>query len=248
MKRKSKYSCGKIVLLGPEGSFSDAAAHSRNIKNFAREQGLRSASSLHYVSSFTQLFAAVKKGAYGLVPLRNRILGRVPGTEPYFEQQKKWEVLKRFTMPIEFAIVASTALPLSRIEVLHASEIARLQCLRFIKTYLPHAKLLINKGATSFSFTKVVQEGGSVARVKGDARRKGPVTGRNFTPGGESQNKNSAALGSFHGAKHYKLKILARHVQDVPDDSTEFVIIKYKLNSKIRAFSIAEAMVERGDH
>lgn len=203
-----------MVLLGPVGSFSDATVRSAALKKFIKGRRVR------FVPSIAGIFSGVNKGALGLVPLRNKIIGRVPGSEPYFKAPQKWEVLARIKMPIEFVLAAPRSISLARVKVVHASEIARAQCGRFIKIYLPHAKLLIHKRATSFSYTKVVQE----VLVRGEVAER--FVGKKFTAGGESENKTSAALGSLYGAKLYGLKILARHVQDIHDDETEFVLIR----------------------
>lgn len=181
---KKRYS---LLLLGPAGSFSDYAARSRRIAGKKR-----------FVASFAKIFASVRGKKLGLVPVRNKIIGEIPGIAGFFKK-RKFSILRRFKIPVRFVLAARGKIPLGEISFVYASPVVRDQCKKFLKKYLPHAHCVSAGDSSSSSFTKIVQLSAKKAN-------------------------QSAAIGSEFCAKKYKFQVLKRGIQDDPCDWTEFVV------------------------
>lgn len=182
-----------LVLLGPAGSFSDIASQKLGA-GFAR----------HYVASFKDVFAFMKRGAHGLVPVRNKILGPIVPAVQHLKKGK-FEILKKVRLPVSFVLAATAkagsltkkGTKLENIKTVYCPEVVRQQCSKFIKKNLAHAKFPRASEASTMSFKKIVQLGGNSA----------------------------ATIGPERAAKIYKLKVLARKLEDQRNDWTEFWLI-----------------------
>ncbi len=189
--------CKIAVLLGPKGSFSDQAAGFLRVKK-------------QYVSSFAEIFRSVAKGGFGIVPVRNKIIGDIKSTTHFFKSNK-FKILRRFKMPVSFilAVRPGRKAKLENIKYIYCAKIANQQCKKFIanlKKIDPAVKIITNFPSTSSAFKKIVQQRG---------RRAGA----------------SAAIGSEYAAKIYGFKTLAKQIQDSKADWTEFVLFSASASS-----------------
>lgn len=185
----------KLVLLGPAGSFSDAAAD-RFALGFKRI----------YVYSFSDLFQRVHGDYLGFVPVRNKIAGEIKEAV-YLLKKKNIEPVRKFRMLIKMALVAQRQASLNSIKHIYAPLIVKKQCGIFIKKHLRTAVFHTNFASSSLAFKKIVQLKGKKAY-------------------------DSAAIGSEKATKIFKLRILARNIQDDSKDWTEFLLFRLKREKK----------------
>lgn len=188
MGRKKFQSGKKLVLLGPEGSFSSMAAN-RAGGRWERK----------YVHSFEVLFRAVKGTTFGLVPVRNKIVGKIPGVEKLL-QKKPYCIVSKFRMPIRMVLAGKKKIPFDAIHSVFAAKVVKMQCEKFLKRNLDGAKFFTGFTSSPLAFKKIVQLKGKKAY-------------------------QSAAIGSEKSAKLLKLRILARNIQDDKKDWTEFILL-----------------------
>lgn len=180
-----------LVLLGPAGSFSHLAA-----------KKLRGTWKLKFVDNFQELFRAIEKGAYGLCPLRNKMLGEVPGVAIFFKKNKL-KIIKKFHLRVSLVLAAKARIPFTGIRTVYVSKIAQRQCIQFLRRNFSRQggrNFAAHSVSTSASFKKIVQ-------LKG------------------IKSLHSSAIGSEFGAKMYGLKILANDIQDEKNNWTEFWLI-----------------------
>lgn len=190
--RPRKFKHGKkLILLGPEGSFSSTAAD--HLKNSWQRR---------YVLSFLSLFRAVKGGVFGLVPVRNKIIGKIPGVEKLL-QKKSYCIVSKFRMPIRMVLAGKKKVPFDAIRFVFAAKVVKMQCEKFLKRNLDGAKYFTNFTSSPLAFKRIVQLKGKKAY-------------------------QSAAIGSEKSAKLCELTILARNIQDSKNDWTEFVLFRIR--------------------
>lgn len=187
----------KLVLLGPEGSFSSFAAD-RLGKQYRRR----------YVGSFGALFREVQGDSFGFVPIKNKIVGPIK-TAKKFLKRKSYQAVRKFRVPIQMILVAKRQASLNSIKHIYAPLIVKKQCGIFIKKHLRTAVFHMNFASSSLAFKKIVQ-------LK------------------EKKAYYSAAIGSEKATKIFKLKVLARNIQDDPKDWTEFVLFKARKRKEMR--------------
>lgn len=178
-----------LVLLGPEGSFSSMAAD-RFGGGWQRK----------YVRSFAALFPAVKGATFGLVPVRNKIVGKIPGVESFFKK-KSYRIVSKFRVPIRMVLAAKKKMAFGAIRSVFAAKVVKMQCEKFLKKNLVGAKYFTDFTSSPLAFKKIVQLKGKMAF-------------------------ESAAIGSEKSAKLFGLTVLARNIQDDEKDWTEFVLFK----------------------
>ncbi|GEM_PF-3181121 len=186
--RPRKFQLGKkLVLLGPDGSFSSIAAD--HLKGVWQRK---------YVRSFLALFRTVSSEVFGLVPVRNKIVGGIPGMEKFFKK-KSYSVILRLRIPIQMVLAGKKKLNLDAIRGVFAAKVVKMQCEKFLKKNLEDAKFSTNFTSSSLAFKKIVQLKGKKAY-------------------------QSAVIGSEKSAKLFRLHVLARDIQDDKRDWTEFVL------------------------
>lgn len=137
-----------LVLLGPAGSFSDAAANKLG-KNWKKI----------YVSSIEKIFEAVRRRkAFGFVPVKNKIIGSVPKSEEGFKKMHgQLHILRRIKFPVRFVLAAKKKIPLKKIQKVYCPLVVADQCRKFLRKKLPHAKLVTDVDSSSASYKKIVQ-------------------------------------------------------------------------------------------
>ena len=190
-----------IVLIGPAGSFSDYATEESVFIKKLTDGNFKK----RYVVSVAAVFKRVRPGNYGLVPVRNKIIGKIPGAEKFFKKGK-FKIIRRFRMPVKFVLAAKKRVKLREISRIFASPVARAQCKNFLHKNFQNVHFERAAFSTSASYKKVVQ-------LKLERARKW------------------AAIGSEFGAKIYQLTILAKNIQDDPHDWTEFVLFGIRQES-----------------
>lgn len=178
-----------LFVLGPAGSFSDEAARFFIKKTKKREY------KIVYMTTFKEIFRAVKKGGEALVPMHNKIVGEISEVK---KLMKKYSCIQsaRFKFPVRFALVGKHAAPLSGIKIIYTSKIAYSQCKRFINKNFSDVRIVFFP-STSSAIKKIVQR----------------------------STFFSAATGSLDAAKLYKLDIIADNIQDEANDWTEFTVL-----------------------
>lgn len=143
-----------VVLLGPEGSFSDIGIE-KAIKNAKKK----------YVFQIKDIFAKTTKGIFGFVPVENKIVGEIKDAKQV--KEGKWKILKTVELPVKFVLGAIKKMEFSKIKSLYCAQIAQSQCKKFIKKYLKNAKIVSNFASTSAAFKKIVQRRDFSAAVIG---------------------------------------------------------------------------------
>lgn len=144
------------------------------------------------------------EGALGFLPVRNKIIGEIEETVRVFKSARTaLVVLRKIKFPISCVLAAKENIPFSRIRTLYAFGAVRDQCGKFIGEKLPKARIFSRVASSSAAIKKVVQLTGKMA-------------------------DESAAIGSEKAVKIYGLKILARGIQDDPEDWTEFLLFRMK--------------------
>ncbi|MBI2638022.1 hypothetical protein HYW83_00320 [Candidatus Peregrinibacteria bacterium] len=142
MRRKSGK---KLILLGPDGSFSSMAAD-RLGKEYQRR----------YVGSFSALFYEVRGDSFGLIPIMNKIVGPIKMAVKFLKK-KRYLAVRKFRIPIRMALVVRRRVALNEIQRVYAPLIVKKQCRIFIKKYLPAAAFYTDFASSSLAFKKIVQ-------------------------------------------------------------------------------------------
>src|SRR5436190_2888409 len=129
-----------------------------------------------------------------LVPIENSLEGSVNATlDALAMETEDVAILGEVIHPIRHCLIARTALEVSEIEVVVSHPQATAQCARFIRSRLPHARVLA--GASTAEAVRTVAE------------HDGPW----------------AALGNRLAAERYRCHVLRAGVEDVPENETRFV-------------------------
>lgn len=119
----------RIAYLGPEGTYTEQAAH----KNFG--------SSLHYqaVPSIADVFAAVGRGEadYGVIPIENSTGGAVIHSLDMLAETEL-KIVAQIYMPVEHCLLAKGTL--GEIKEVHSKDQALVQCREWLQRNLPNAK------------------------------------------------------------------------------------------------------------
>ncbi|HZE06457.1 MAG TPA: prephenate dehydratase [Solirubrobacteraceae bacterium] len=131
-----------------------------------------------------------------LVPIENSLEGSVNATlDALAMETEDVMIVGEVIHPIRHCLIARTPLELTDIETVVSHPQANAQCARFIRTRLPHARVLA---------------GDSTAEaVRSVARHEGPW----------------AALGNRMAAERYGCVVLLSGVEDVADNETRFVYL-----------------------
>ena len=177
-----------VAVLGPEGSFSDAAASVLKVEK-------KKAAKI-YADSFAKIFKMVLDGkaSFGFVPLSNSLHGKIQETQKllkkYEHELRKERILKR---NIQLCLAAPKGTSFAEIHQLFLVPYVEKQCGNFLANMLPKVNIRRCK-STSASLALAAAA------------------------------MNSAAVGSLAGAKIFKLKILARNIQNSKKNVTTFLL------------------------
>lgn len=203
-----------LLLLGPEGSFSDEAAAFEKQSPACGKLSWRWRKK--YVSSFSALFKNIRPGIYGLAPVKNKIMGSIKGTRNLFKRGDL-KIISRFRMPIVFVLAALKKTDLKNVKKVYCSPIAKAQCGNFLKKNLARAKVISKFDSTSMVFKKCVQQHGG--------------RDKKWCKLSPKHVEEIAVIGSKKAAKIYGLKILAQGIQDAKKNWTEFVLFTSRSSS-----------------
>ena len=181
----------RIAYLGPEGTFTHEAL-------IAVLDGSPNSAGLELIPLPTiyETVMAVQSGdaERALVPMENSLEGPVNATlDTLAFEATDVRIVGEVVHPVSHCLVARTPLELPEIEAVVSHPQATAQCAAFIRTQLPHSRVLA---------------GGSTAdAVRMVADHEGPW----------------AALGTQVAAERYGCRILRRGVEDGPENATRFV-------------------------
>jgi prephenate dehydratase len=130
-----------------------------------------------------------------LVPMENSLEGSVNATlDALAMETEDVTIIGEVVHPIRHCLIARTDLELAEIEVVISHSQATAQCARFIRTRLPHARVLGGGNSTADAVRTVAEHDGPWA-----------------------------ALGNRLAAQQYGCRVLRAGVEDVADNETRFV-------------------------
>jgi prephenate dehydratase len=178
----------RVAYFGPEGTFTQEAL----ISATAGQDGL----DLVPQPTIYDTVMAVHFGSAqrALVPIENSLEGSVNATlDALAIETEDVAILGEVIHPIRHCLIARTPIELSDIETVVSHPQATAQCARFIRSRLPHARVLA--GSSTADAVRTVAE------------HEGPW----------------AALGNRLAAEHYRCHVLRAGVEDVPGNETRFV-------------------------
>lgn len=124
-----------IAYLGPEGTYSDEAAHAFVGKMRATDVELVPC------NSFTEVFEAVERGktTYGVVAIENALEGTVTATLDNFAFSSSAQILGVHVVDIHHCLIAHPETKLSDVRTIVSHPQALGQCRRFITREFPGA-------------------------------------------------------------------------------------------------------------
>jgi prephenate dehydratase len=129
-----------------------------------------------------------------MVPIENSQEGSVNATlDALAMEAENVAIVGEAVLPIRHCLIAAGPLDLAEIEVIVSHPQANAQCARFIRTRLPHARVMAG-ASTAEAVRQVAEHGG-----------------------------RWAALGNQVAAERYGCQVLRAGVEDVPDNETRFV-------------------------
>ncbi len=138
---------------------------------------------------------------FGVVPIENSIQGSVVETVDALYQNKLF-IEQELIVPINHCVASLTSeISPTNVEMVMSHPQALGQCSDYIRTNFPNAKQ-ISVDSTSQAFKKISEE----SLVK------------------------AVAIGTVNAAKKYKLKILAKNIQNNSNNETKFVLISKNFN------------------
>jgi prephenate dehydratase len=177
----------RVAYFGPEGTFT--------------QEALISATAGHPLDAvpYPTIYDTVMAVHFGaaqraLVPIENSLEGSVNATlDALAMETEDVSILGEVIHPIRHCLIARTPLELPEIEAVVSHPQATAQCARFIRTRLPHARVLAGSSTAD--------------AVRTIAEHDGPW----------------AALGNRLAAERYGCHVVRAGVEDVADNETRFV-------------------------
>jgi prephenate dehydratase len=150
------------------------------------------------LSSIPDVIAAVETGEceVGVVPIENAIEGSVSVTLDTLAFESDLLIQREVDLPISMALFAKPGTKLSDVRQVLSFPIAAAQCRGFLRTKLPDAAFAAANSTADAAAT--------VAR---------------------SRRTDQAAIGNPLAAKLHGLKVLAREIEDHPENQTRFVLV-----------------------
>lgn len=150
-------------------------------------------------ASFPAVIEALLRGevAAGVIPVENRIVGSVvPGQAAIQGAARGVRIRDHVRVPVHLCVLGVPGSSLDDLRVVRSHPVALAQCARFFAT---HPRLVLEPWGDT---------GGAARDVSRDRRA------------------SLAALASPVAASHWGLDVLARDVQDVPDNWTRFAVVE----------------------
>jgi len=177
----------KIAFLGPEGTFTHAAAHAHFGKSVSTVP----------LSAIDEVFREVESGAahYGVVPVENSTEGIVNYTLDMFVQSPL-KICSEVELRIHHHLMSSVG-DLQQVKTVYAHQQALAQCREWLDRNMPGVDCV------------AVSSNAEAARKAGE-------------------QQDAAAIASEAAADIYQLGILARNIEDHPDNATRFLVIGRK--------------------
>ena len=175
----------KVAYLGPEGTFTHAAA----LKHFG-----------HFVQSeplaaIDEVFREVESGQvhYGVVPVENSTEGMVNHTLDSFIESPLF-IAGEVKLRIHHHLLSGTVNDLSQVKRVYAHQQALAQCRKWLDSHCPQVERI------------AVSSNGKAAKLA-------------------AEEEGVAAIASEMAAELYSLNMLAKNIEDHPDNTTRFLII-----------------------
>lgn len=158
---------------------------------------------LHPVNEFRSLFDLVEKGkiSYGVVPIENSLAGSIHENYDHLRARKVW-ICGEYKLRVSHNLLAHRTVKLSEIRKVYSHPQALAQCAGFLRK-MKNVEII------------------PYFDTAGSARF---VAEHNKSP------QACAAIASKIAAKHYKLKILAKAIEDDEQNYTRFLLIS-KVNA-----------------
>ena len=164
---------------------------------------LKPGSNFSALETITDVIKAVNQGEldFGVIPIENSIQGSVVEAVDGLYQNKLF-IEQELVVPIKHCVAALTSeIKSENVEMIMSKDQALAQCSDYIRANLPNAKQIATT-STSQAFKKIAEEG----LVK------------------------AVAIGTVNAADKYKLKVLARNIQNKENNETKFVLISKNFN------------------
>lgn len=173
-----------IAYLGPEGTFSEAAA----IKHFGH------AVKGHPCASIDEVFRSVERGDahYGVVPVENSTEGAVTRTLDLLVDTRLTICGEVFMRVRQNLLRKSDSLDGIRVVYSHPQSLA--QCQNWLREHLPTVELV-------------------------------PAASNAEAAHLASKTDDAAAVAGERAAEHHNLKLVARGIEDVANNTTRFVVL-----------------------
>jgi prephenate dehydratase len=181
----------RVGYFGPEGTFT----HEALIEALRRAPD-RAAPELIALSTIYETVMAVHAGGVdcALVPIENSLEGSVNATlDALAIETDDVVIVGEVVQPIRHCLIAKRERELEEIDTVVSHPQATAQCARFIRTRLPHARVL--NGASTADAVRMVAD----------------------------RDGGWAALGNRLAAQRYNCVVLRANVEDVADNETRFV-------------------------
>lgn len=186
-----------VAYLGTKGTYSHLATH-RFFDHY--ENRLTECSS----SSFDEIVEQVESGKceYGVLPIENSNSGSINEAVDTMQTMSA-HIVGEIFQPIDHSVLSTQEAPKFG-QAINWKEITSIyshpqpvtQCSKFIKEYLPHAKIIYTK-ASSEAMVKVKELG----------------------------DPHAIALGSMHAARYYNLHPLASNIANNKNNYTRFIVL-----------------------
>ncbi len=190
-----------LAVLGPKNSFSDIAAE----KYFKLQKNPTNQKfSKYFAENFKEIFELVEKSGvfFGLVPLENKIGGKIKETENLL-RTKKVHIAKKFKLKIHHSLITLKNAPLIGIKKIISHPQALSQCKKYLKKNFSHAEKKAYVSTTKALEKLIV-----------------------------SKDKSIAVIASEVAAKNPNLKIATKNIEDEKNNITTFVFIKSEKKNK----------------
>jgi prephenate dehydratase len=176
-------------FLGPPGTFTQEAL----LQVVDPE-----AAELVYYPSVEEVILAIASGEIpqGMVPIENSVEGTVNATiDALGFETEGLRIQREVILPVRLHLLGRVGTGLQDINEVFSMPHATAQCRRWLRTHLPHAKIV--------AANSTAEAAGRVAYEKGSA----------------------AAIGPNLAAQLFALEVIARDVTDHPEAETRFVVV-----------------------
>jgi prephenate dehydratase len=167
------------------------------------EEALRTQSDLAVeervpLASVPEVIAAVESGGadMGIVPIENSIEGAVTVTLDLLAFESDLLIQREIDLPISLALCAHEGTALSGITRIVAHPMAAAECRNWLAANVPGVEVRVSNS--------------NAEAVRNVAR---------------SRRKGMAAIGTLHAAELYGLPVLAKDIEDHPENQTRFVLV-----------------------